>query len=236
MDFAVLKKSLNICLTDLQKVNLEQFTNFFENYNTHTNLMSKNDIGVLFEKHIFDSLALNLFFLKYKTASDIKLLDIGTGGGFPALPVAVCFDKIDVTAIDSIQKKVNFIKEVKDELNLENILPICARIEELSGGFRNGFDIVTSRAVADLRVILEYAIPYVKHRGYFVAFKSKNTDAEINNAQNALNILGAEVVDKIPYILPIAESPERYLLIIKKTKKTSNLFPRKNGQPKKNPL
>lgn len=228
------KFGLNLQEETIKK--LEDFSSLFVDYNSHTNLMSKNDVSVLFEKHIFDSLALFLFLKKYNLSGNIKMLDIGTGGGFPSIPVSICFDNISVTALDSISKKIAFIQSVKENLKLKNIHPTCSRVEELGKNKKASFDIVTSRAVSDLNVILEYAIPYLKKGGFFVAYKSKNMDNEIDQAKNALKILGAKVVDKIEYELPLAEDFTRYLLIIKKEKETPNSFPRQNGQAKKNPL
>jgi 16S rRNA (guanine527-N7)-methyltransferase len=217
-----------------QEILLSSYIDLFKKYNEKINLISNNDVQVLFEKHIFDSLAFNLFYEKYTKNKNLKLLDIGCGGGFPSLPISLFYKNIDVVALDSINKKINFIKETKEKLELKNIIPICTRVEDLEE--KNHFDIVTSRAMAELRMILEYAIPFVKKNGYFVAYKSIKANEELKNAQNALKILNCEVVDLIEYSLPIEIENKRILIIIKKIKETSNIYPRKNGLIKKKPL
>ena len=176
---------------------------------------------------------MNLFLKNNKTK---KILDIGTGGGFPSLPLALFYKDINITAVDSIKKKINFLNLAQNELEIKNIKPICSRVEDLPENLKNNFDIVTTRAMADLREILEYAIPYVKVGGYFIAYKSIKAEEEINNAKNALKILNTILVDTIEYSLPIEENNTRVLLIFKKTKDIPSSYPRKNGLVKKKPL
>ena len=205
----------------------------FLNYNSHTNLISKNDEKVLFEKHIYDSLSINLF-------EEIKncksLLDIGTGGGFPSVPIALAFSNLKVVGVDSIGKKIKFINEIATELNLKNLNGIVSRTEELPQKMRDSFDLVTSRAVAPLNIILEYAIPYLKINGYFIAYKSKIVNEEIEQAQNALNVLNCKIEKIIDYKLPLEDNFDRNLVIIKKLKATPKGFPRRTGLAKSNPL
>lgn len=208
----------------------EQFIKIFEEYNTHTNLMSKNDVQKLREKHIPDSLAIKIYFEKYGFPK--KLADIGTGGGFPSIPIALNYPKIDVFAIDSTAKKIKFIELVKKELFLENLYPVCTRIEDF--GKKSEFDVVVTRALAELRVIAEYAAPFVKQGGFFVAYKSKGADEELLQAKEALKILGLTFVEKINYYL--IENSERCLMIFKKIKNTPLIYPRKNNLVRKNPL
>lgn len=229
-------EKLNIKLDSNKKELFLKYIDKFYDYNSKTNLISKNDEKVLFEKHIFDSLAINIFLEKYNLKENIRLLDIGTGGGFPSLPIALAFDNMEVSALDSIKKKINFIQKIKEELKIKNLQAICLRAEDLPKEKRNSFDIVTSRAMAELRIILEYAIPYVKVGGYFIAYKSIKANEEIENAQNALNLLNAKVVNIIEYELPIEENTKRVLIVIKKEKETNSMYPRKNGLANKNPL
>ncbi len=238
MNKEIIKNNLNLEISENIETSLNKFAELFLEYNAHTNLMSKNDVEVLFEKHIFDSLAINLFLDKYPSFKNnqISMLDIGTGGGFPSLPVSIAFDNIEVVALDSISKKIEFIRSAKDSLNIKNINPLCSRVEDLSSSLKSSFDIVTSRAVSDLNVLLEYAIPFLKVGSYFIAYKSKNVDSEIELSKNALKVLGAKVIEKIEYKLPLDSDFTRYLLVIKKEKETPKSYPRQNGQPKKNPL
>ena len=229
-------EKLSLVLTE-EKVNeIDLFSSFFKEYNNKVNLISNNDVNFLFEKHIFDSLSFNLFYKKYCKSNSIKLLDIGTGGGFPSLPISFIYENINVTPLDSINKKINFIKEVKDKFELNNINPICSRVEDLPLSSKSSYDIVTSRAMAELRMILEYAIPYLKVGGYFVAYKSIKAEEEIENAQNALKLLNSKVVDIIEYSLPIDDENKRCLIVIKKEKEVPSSYPRKNGLVKKKPL
>ncbi len=225
---------INIILDNEQEKLMKSFEQIFLMYNHDVNLISKNDEKYLFEKHIYDSLALNLFI---KEKKEIKtIMDIGTGGGFPSLPLAVYYGDINITAIDSIKKKINIVDKIAQELNLKNITAINSRAENLPGTMRDSFDMVVSRAMAELRIILEYAVPYVKVGGYFVAYKSIKAEDELKNASNALKMLNTKLIDKIGYKLPLEDSPNRVLLVFKKLKPASALYPRKNGKIIKNPL
>ncbi|CDE88641.1 TPA: 16S rRNA (guanine(527)-N(7))-methyltransferase RsmG [Candidatus Gastranaerophilales bacterium HUM_20] len=186
-----------------------EYIQAFLKQNAKLNLISKNDEKFLWEKHIFDSLSIERYFDKYKKGK--TMLDIGTGGGFPALPVAYTYKDIDVYPLDSIRKKINAINEMKDELNLENVFPICERAEKLS----QKFDLITSRAVAPLKVISGYALPLLKKDGYFVAFKSVKAQEEIDDAKLILKKFNAKVIDIIEYDLPLEENHTRNLIVIK---------------------
>ncbi len=227
---------LGIDVKEKEKKLLSSFSELFIEYNSRVNLVSNNDINFLFEKHIYDSLAFNLFYKKYIDAKSIDIMDIGTGGGFPAIPISLLYKNIEVTALDSINKKINFIRAAADKLEIKNIKPICSRVEELPISMKSSFDVIVSRAMADLRVILEYAIPYLKIGGYFIAYKSQKAEEEIYNAKNALLKLNSVVIDRLEYSLPIDEENKRVLLVIKKEKDIPSIYPRKNGQVKKNPL
>lgn len=228
--------NLNISLTKTQIEKFDNFAKLFLDYNKKVNLISNKDAEFLFEKHIFDSLAFNLFYEKYNIPGNIKLSDIGTGGGFPAIPLSLFYENMPVCAIDSINKKINFIKYVKETLEIKNITPVCARIEDTGFKYKNKSDIVVSRAMAELRIILEYAIPFVKVGGYFVAYKSIKAEEEIENAKNALKILNAKILEKIAYTLPTEDENKRVLLVIRKEAETDKIYPRQNGVIKKKPL
>lgn len=188
-----------------------QYKKVFLEENSKHNLISKNDEKFLYEKHIFDSLSIGKFFEKYGITS-ARILDIGCGGGFPCVPVAVEFPEMKITGIDSIRKKINSVIAIKEQLNLDNLDLICDRAENIDGKF----DIVMSRAVADLAKISEYALPLTKKGGYFVAYKSKKALEELENAKSVLKKFNAEVIDIIEYNLPLEEVYERNLICIKK--------------------
>ena len=237
MQFDSLQTELHLDCKVKDRTKLNDFISVFKIYNAHTNLVSKNDENVLFEKHIFDSLALNLFLEKNNLQNEkLKLLDIGSGGGFPAIPVAVFFKNFEIYPLDSIAKKIGFIELAKKELMLENLHPLCMRVENFEEEKREFFDIAISRAVAPLNIILEYALPFIKKDGWFVAYKSKNSPEEIQNAKNAMQILGGRVEDIIKYNLPLDTDYTRELVIIKKIETTPSKYPRKTQSIKKAPL
>ena len=192
----------------INKQDFEKYSQFFIEENHKVNLISKNDEKFLWEKHICDSLSLEKFFDKYDVPEN--LLDIGTGGGFPSVPLAIKYPQIKITAIDSIGKKIRAVQNLKEKLNLENLTPICARVESTKGEF----DVVTSRAVASLDKICSYALPKTKKGGYFVAFKSKKAQEEIDKAQKILKKYNAKIIDIIEYTLPLEEQLNRNLIII----------------------
>ena len=210
----ILKNLLNFEIDDKTFANFQKYTKLFLEYNAHTNLMSKNDEKVLFEKHIFDSLALSQFF---KSEKITNMLDIGTGGGFPSLPVAIAYPEISVYAMDSIQKKLNFIEQVKKELYLKNIETLHQRAENITKTDFKSFELVTCRAVSALKNLFPYATPYIKNKGFFVAFKSKNFQAELDDAEDIIQKSKMKLTQIIDYNLPLEENFERKLLIFQKT-------------------
>ena len=197
----------------MDKQKFEKYMEFFLRENSKLNLISKNDEKYLWEKHVFDSLTIEKFFEKYKITdlSSKKLLDIGTGGGFPSVPIALNYPDLQVTALDSIRKKINAIYEIKENLHIENLHPICKRAEALEN---IKFDFITTRAVAELKILIPYAIPLLKDDGYFIAYKSMKAEEEIKNADNIIKKFGAKVVDIIEYKLPLNENFIRNLVII----------------------
>lgn len=184
------------------------YIKYFLEENAKLNLISKNDEKYLFEKHIYDSLAIKL---SNVLRSGHTLLDIGCGGGFPCVPIAIEFPEIKVIGIDSIRKKINAINNIISRMELKNISTICDRVENLSN---QKFDIITSRAVADLSKISEYALPLLKKDGFFVAYKSKKAMDELQKSQPILAKYHAKVIDIIEYTLPLAEVYNRNLIVI----------------------
>lgn len=206
----LLNSKLELNLDERKIKTFEKYIKIFLEKNSKTNLISKNDEKFLFEKHIFDSLAINLFF-KNQNLGGKTLLDIGTGGGFPSIPISICYDDLNVFAIDSIRKKINLIEEIKNELDLKNLTPICDRVENCT----QKFDFITTRAVAPIDKILKYAIPRLKKGGYFVAYKSKRAAEEIAEAKQTIKKLNIKIVNTIEYTLPLEERYERNLVIFK---------------------
>lgn len=194
-----------------EKEFFNEYIKTFLNQNSKINLISKNDEKYLWEKHIFDSLSIEKFFEKYPCKAQ-NLLDIGTGGGFPSVPIALAYPNIEVYGLDSIRKKINAIENMKSELNIKNLYTICDRAENI----KNKFDIITSRAVAPLKIITGYAMPLLNPNGYFIAYKSIRTEEEIKEAQPILKRFNSKVIDIIKYDLPLEENHTRNLIVIKK--------------------
>ena len=190
----------------------QAYKKVFLEQNAKHNLISKNDEKLLWEKHIYDSLAIKLFLEKYEIKK-ADVLDIGCGGGFPCVPMAVEFQNLNIVGLDSIRKKINSVIEIRDSLGLKNLEVVCDRAENLKD---RKFDIIVSRAVADLAKISEYALPLLKKGGYFVAYKSKKALEEIEGAKATLKKHKAEIIDIIEYTLPLEEVYERNLICIKK--------------------
>ncbi len=195
------------------KADFTEYKRIFLEQNSKLNLISKNDEKFLYEKHIYDSLGIKLFFEKYNITS-ANILDIGCGGGFPCVPIAIEYPDFKITGIDSIRKKINAINEIKNILNLTNLSTICDRVENLND---KKFNIITSRAVADLKIITDYALPLLKKGGYFIAYKSRKTQEEIENAKDILTKHKAKVKEIITYTLPLEEIYERNLIVIQRT-------------------
>ena len=202
----LLKRSMDKIFT-VEK-DFSKYKKVFLEQNAKLNLISKKDESVLYEKHIYDSLAIKL---TDKLKDGQSLLDIGCGGGFPCVPIAIEYPDINVTGIDSIRKKINAINEIKEKLNLKNLTTICDRVENIKN---QKFDIITSRPVADLSKITEYALPLLKKDGIFIAYKSRKALEEIENAKSILTKNNAKIKEIIEYSLPLDDTYQRNLIII----------------------
>ena len=213
-------------------LNMQIFVNSMLKYNETHNLTAITEINDVVYKHILDSVLPYKLFEKGK-----KILDIGCGAGFPSVPLSIINRDLDITAIDSVQKKTDFVKLVKNQLDLDNLQVLHTRIEDfaLDKKYRETFDIVVSRAVAPLNIILEYSAPMLKNGGYIFAYKGQNYENEIETAKNAMEILNCTVerVEKF-YIKEI--DSYRFVLIIRKNSTISTKYPRKQNKPRLKPL
>jgi len=200
----------------MNKINIttdfEKYKEYFLEENSKLNLISKNDEKFLYEKHIYDSLAIKLFFEKYNYIPE-TLLDIGTGGGFPSIPIALEYPEIKVTGIDSIKKKTDSINRIITRLELKNIQIIRDRVENLKD---TKFDLITSRAVGRLDIIIKYAYPLLKENGYMIFYKSKSAEEEMNEAKNTIRKLHLKIEPAIEYTLPLKDIHTRCLVILRK--------------------
>ncbi len=194
------------------KTNFDKYIKTFLEENSKINLMSKNDEKLIFEKHIYDSLSIKFLFDKLDMLPK-TILDIGTGGGFPSIPIALEYPEIQVTGIDSIQKKINAISNIAKKLGIKNIEFIRDRVENIKD---KKYDMITSRAVAQASLLIEYAYPLLKKDGYLVLYKSKNVDEEIEKAKPLIRKLHMKISDIIEYSLPLEENYNRCLLVLQK--------------------
>ena len=224
----------NINLTDQQKFQFERYFELLVEWNQKINLTAITEKEEVYLKHFYDSIAPILQGLIEN--QEIKLLDIGAGAGFPSLPMKILYPKLDVTIIDSLNKRINFLQLLAEELDLEGVHFYHGRAEDFAQDkhFRAQFDIVTARAVARMQVLSELTIPYLKVGGKLLALKASNAPEELTEAKNALNLLFSKVEDNISYTLPNGDP--RYITIVEKKKETPNKYPRKAGMPNKRPL
>ena len=224
----------NINLTDQQKTQFERYFELLVEWNQKINLTAITEKEEVYLKHFYDSIAPILQGLIEN--QEIKLLDIGAGAGFPSLPMKILYPQLDVTIIDSLNKRINFLQLLAEELNLEGVHFYHGRAEDFAQdkSFRAQFDIVTARAVARMQVLSELTIPYLKVGGKLLALKASNAPEELTEAKNALNLLFSKVEDNLSYTLPNGDP--RYITIVEKKKETPNKYPRKAGMPNKRPL
>ncbi len=227
-------KEFGIVLSEDQ---LCQFMRYYElliEWNERVNLTAITDFNEVLKKHFTDSLSL---VKAYNDFSDKSLVDIGTGAGFPAIPLKIAFPGLKVTMIDSLNKRINFLNTVIIELGLEDIEAIHGRAEDFSRdkNLRENFDVCVSRAVANLSILSEYCLPYVKVGGCFVSYKSGKINEEIKEAGTAISILGGEIKETVEFMIPGSDI-YRSLAVINKIKKTPDKYPRKAGVPAKSPI
>ena len=224
-------KKIDITLSDDQINKFNTYYEFLNNYNKHTNLTSIKDKEDVYLKHFYDSALLT----KIINFNNINtMLDIGCGAGFPGIVIKILYPNLKLTLLDSNNKKTTFCKELINLLNLNNIEIINERAEDYIKEKREYFDLVTARAVKNLRVLVELSIPYVKENNYFIAMKSDYID-ELNESLNGIKLLGAEYINTININLP-NEKGVRNFIIIKKTTKTNTKYPRNYSQIIKKPL
>ena len=224
-------EKLGIEVNDEKLNKLNRYYELLVEWNEKINLTAITDEEEVYLKHFYDSLTLiKAFDLNKK----IKLCDVGTGAGFPGLALKILFDNLEITLVDALNKRINFLNMVIKELNLKNIIAIHDRAENFSKNNIEKFDLVTSRAVAKLNILDEICIPMLKIGGYFIAMKA-NIDGELDNSKKSIKILNSKLENIITFNLPIEKSI-RNLVIIKKVDKTNIRYPRSFDKIKKNPL
>lgn len=222
---------------ELTKSQKEQFNKFYDiliDWNKVMNLTAITEYEEVLKKHFLDSLSIT----KVINLKEIQsVIDVGTGAGFPGIPLKITFPHLKVTLLDSLNKRVRFLDEVICDLGLENVDTIHGRAEDIGKKekYREQYDLCVSRAVANLATLSEYCLPYVKIGGVFISYKSGNIDEEIRNSRKVVNLLGGVIEETVKFELPGTDIG-RSFVIIEKQKSTPKKYPRKAGVPSKEPL
>lgn len=227
-------KKLGLEITEIQQ---EQFMKYYEmlvETNKVMNLTAITELDEVMVKHFIDSLLVvkSTDINKYNS-----MIDVGTGAGFPGIPIKIMFPHLKVTLLDSLNKRLKFLNNVIDELKLENIETVHGRAEDAGHNKdnRESYDLCVSRAVANLSTLSEYCIPFIKQNGDFISYKSSVSDDEIKESEKAIKVLGGDILSKSTIPLPCSEM-ERTFVVIKKVKPTPKKYPRKAGTPSKEPI
>ena len=219
---------------NIDRSQFESFVDVLLEKNQHVNLVARGmSQSEFFDKHVYDSVKLS----EYLNLSSGNLLDIGAGGGLPGVPLAMLYPELHVTLLDSVGKKLDAVSDIVKNLELKNVAFLNGRTEELGHDtkYRAQFDFVTARAVAPLPVIIEYALPFLKVGGLFIAYKGPQFQEEVDASTHALSELGGKIVEIFTYDLP-NDTGARAYVIIEKTAPTKKIYPRRIGVPKKSPL
>lgn len=224
-------KQLNIEITSDQLNQLELYYELLVEWNNKINLTGITEHNEVYLKHFYDSLTI----CRNINLNEVdSLADVGTGAGFPGMVIKILFPNLKVDLIDSLGKRIVFLNDVVNKLKLQKISIINARAEEYATQVREKYDVVTARAVAPLNILLEYCIPLVKNKGYFIPLKA-NCDEEINNIKNAIKLLNCNIEKIDNFKLP-KENSNRTIIKFKKKDITSNKYPRRYSEIKKKPL
>lgn len=225
-------EKLEIELDEKQIEKFYDYMNLMIEWNKKINLTAIVKPEEIIVKHFVDSLTISKYIKE-----GAQLIDVGTGAGFPGIPLKIYREDIEVVLLDSLSKRINFLKEVVERINLDKVTTIHGRAEEFGHNkeYREKFDVATSRAVANMSTLSEYLIPFVKIDGSIIVMKGSEIEQEINESKKAIKILGGVITDKKEFNLPSTDI-KRNIILIKKEKKTINKYPRKAGTPSKEPL
>lgn len=232
--FDEMVKELNIEVTDKMKEQFDQYYELLVEWNKVMNLTGITEYDEVNSKHFIDSISI-VKAIDMNTVDSV--IDIGTGAGFPGIPLKIAFPHLKVTLLDSLNKRIKFLDTVIEELGLENISTIHGRAEDFAkkGEYREQYDLCVSRAVANLSTLSEYCIPYVKVNGSFIPYKSGEIDEELMQSEKAVKILGGTIENAVKFQLPGTDIG-RSFVIIRKVKNTGKKYPRKAGLPSKEPI
>ncbi len=227
-------EQLDIQLTDRQKEQFDQYYEILVEWNKVMNLTGITEYDEVNEKHFVDSLAI----VKAVDMRQVKkVIDIGTGAGFPGIPLKIAFPHLNIVLLDSLKKRINFLNEVVSNLGLDHITTLHGRAEDFAkkAEYREQFDLCVSRAVANLSTLSEYCIPYIRTGGMFIPYKSGTIDEELRQSEKAVLMLGGKIEETVKFQLPDTEIGRSFVRI-KKIAETKKKYPRKAGLPAKEPL
>ncbi len=221
-----------VSLSDSQADQFLQYYNMLIEKNKVMNLTAITDFEDVVEKHFLDSVSLNRV---SDLSQKLSIMDLGTGAGFPGIPLKILYPQLNITLADSLNKRIGFLNEVIESLKLKDIESVHGRAEDLARNsfYREQYDVCVSRAVANLSVLAEYCLPFVKIGGTFVAYKSEQVENEITSAEKSIQILGGKLLKADKFHIG---DNSRSLLVIKKIKPTPKKYPRKAGTPSRKPL
>ena len=228
-----IKEKLNKINIEIEDIQIEKFYNYMKllvEWNEKINLTAITESKEVILKHFVDCITI----LKY-IPKDAKIVDVGTGAGFPGIPLNIMESRPNYTLVDSLNKRINFLNEMIDELQLENINTVHSRIEDFAKNNKESYDVATSRAVASLNVLLEYLLPLVKVGGICICMKGSNIQEEVQNSKKALEVLGGKIESIEEIVLPDSDIT-RNIIIVRKIKNTPNKYPRKAGMASKDPI
>ncbi|MCT3600253.1 16S rRNA (guanine(527)-N(7))-methyltransferase RsmG [Lactobacillus amylovorus] len=226
----------NFELTDKQKQQFKLYFKMLIEVNEHVNLTRITEEDEVYLKHFYDSIT-PLFTFGAVFKDGATLCDVGAGAGFPSIPLKILKPGLKVTIVDSLQKRLNFLKDLISELGLTDVELVHGRAEDVGQNklYRERFDIVTARAVARMSVLSEYCLPLVKKGGYFVALKGPKAEDELDDGKKALEVLGGKLIKDEELTLPTSEE-ERTLVLVQKVKSTPKKYPRQAGTPRRKPI
>lgn len=232
---ALLDKGIEV--TDKQMSQFDAYFKLLVEVNEHVNLTTITEKSAVYLKHFYDSIT-PAFFVSQIQTDPLTICDVGAGAGFPSIPLKILFPQLKVTIVDSLNKRINFLKTLIETLGLDGVELYHARAEEFGGKkspHRQSFDIVTARAVARMAVLSELCLPLVKKGGQLIAMKATKAEDELTDAKAAIQILGGQVSDDYEFTLPISDEL-RHIIVIDKVKDTPKKYPRKPGTPNREPL
>lgn len=229
--------AFHLQLTEEQLKKFYRYFELLEEKNKVMNLTAITEEREVVTKHFVDSLSLVRVFPELEGGREFSIIDVGTGAGFPGIPLKIVYPNLQVTLLDSLKKRVCFLQEVCSQLELENISAVHGRAEDFGRdkNFREAFDLCVSRAVANLATLSEYCLPFVRIGGLFISYKSEEVGEEIKGAESAIKQLGGKIKSIQSFKLPKTDMG-RSLIAIEKMKKLSGKYPRKAGLPSKEPL